>query len=566
MPVPSPAPEVPMTGTAAGGTVSLLVVEGSERRTVTVQKLPFTIGRKPGNDLVLADPRVSREHALILQEGDSLWLVDQSSKHGTFVNGQKIQRHSLRVNDRLEFGAREGMHVIFGPERVVTPASEELLSQIGELSSASDLEKLTLLLEAARKLNTTRVLDDILLTLLDLTLRLTRAERAYVFLRERDGRLRLAASRDARGKPLADDNTISRSSLNEAATSGCEFRGPDTSRFSDLSARNSIVAYDLRTVICIPLCRSGITGGGETRISAPNVRGVLYLDSHFASRDMSGVSHDVLRAIATEAAALVENAYLAEAEANNRRYEQELGIAADIQQNLMAINIPAVPFARVRARSVPCREIGGDFVDVIRTEDALNLVIVDVSGKGVSAALLASTLQGMLYSQITAGVPLAEIAAAVNRFLCLKRLEAKYATAVLVRVQDDGELQVVNCGHVLPLLVFEGKAEWLLGSNLPLGLLPDASYEAVSYHLQPGQRVLLYTDGITEATNRAEEFFDDDRLREAALAESPLEEIFHRLATFCEGTPAGDDCTVLEMWYCGRDRDATGETLQQVAD
>ncbi len=564
MPVPSSPPGVNTAGMAGVVAASLLVVEGAERRNVPLHKLPFTIGRKPGNDLVLTDPRVSREHAVILQEGESLWLVDQASKHGTFVNGQKVERHQLRINDRLEFGTREGMHVVFGPERVVTPTSEELLSQIGELSSASDLEKLTLLLEAARKLNTTRVLDDILLTLLDLTLRLTRAERAYVFLCERDGRLRLAAARDAHGKPLADDNTISRSILNEAATSGCEFLVTDTSRFSDLAARNSIVAYDLRTVICIPLGRAQAGSGSETRISVPDVRGVLYLDSHFASREMSGVSHDVLRAIATEAAALVENAYLAEAEANARRYQQELTIAASIQQNLMAINIPAVPFARVRARSVPCREIGGDFVDVIRTEDALGLVIADVSGKGVSAALLASTLQGMLYSQITAGVPLAEIAGAVNRFLCQKRLEAKYATAVLVRVRAEGEIELVNCGHVLPLLVSKGQADWLAGSNLPLGLLPEASYEAVRCRLVPGQRLLLYTDGVTEATNQAEEFFDEERLRQAALAEAPLDEIFRSLAAFCEGTPPNDDCTVLELRYAGlSDSDDTDGGLQQ---
>jgi sigma-B regulation protein RsbU (phosphoserine phosphatase) len=540
------------TGAPAMAAATLLVVEGQERRMVTLQKLPFSIGRKPGNDLVLSDPRVSREHAVITVDNDAVWLIDQGSKHGTYVNGQRVDRWQLKVNDRLEFGAREGIHVIFGPERMPTPTSEELLTHIGELQSASDLEKLTLLLEAARKLNTTRVLDDVLLTLLDLTLRLTRAERAYVFLRERDGRLRLAAARDSRGKPLADDNTISRSILNEAATAGCEFLVTDTSRFSDLAARNSIVAFDLRTVICIPLCRAPIGGRPEqTQVAAEDVRGVLYLDSHFASREMSGVSHDVLHAIATEAAALVENAYLVEADASARRYQQELAIAASIQQNLMAISIPEVPFATIRARSVPCREIGGDFVDVIRTSDALSVVITDVSGKGVSAALLASTLQGMFYSQITAGLPLAEIADAVNRFLCEKRIESKYATAVLVRLRANGEIEMVNCGHVLPLLVSGTKTQWMQDTNVPVGLLPVAKYEAARFKMKSGEKLLLYTDGVTEAMNAAEEFFEDERLQQAAVAASPLDEIFQQLAVFCAGTPLADDCTVIEMTYTG---------------
>ncbi|MFB3814886.1 MAG: SpoIIE family protein phosphatase [Terriglobales bacterium] len=551
----------------SGASATLLVVEGPERRTVAVRKLPFSIGRKPDNDLVLSDPRVSREHALIVQDKDALWLVDQNSKHGTFVNGQKVDRCQLQLNDRLEFGAREGIHVIFGPERVPTPTSEELLSHIGDLTTASDLEKLTLLLEAARKLNTTRVLEDVLLTLLDLTLRLTRAERAYVFLRERDGSLRLAAARDAHGKPLADDNTISRSILNEAATAGCEFLVTDTSRFSDLAARNSIVAYDLRTVICIPLSRAPIGGRpSDTEAGAQDVRGVLYLDSHFASREMSGVSHDVLHAIATEAAALVENAYLVEAEASARQYQQELAIAASIQQNLMAINIPEVPFAAVRARSVPCREIGGDFVDVIRTPDALALVIADVSGKGVSAALLASTLQGMLYSQIMAGVPLVDIATAVNRFLCQKRLEAKYATAVLARVHSDGEIEMVNCGHVLPLVVSGNDAQWVQGTNVPVGLFADSRYEALRFRLNSGDRLLLYTDGVTEATNKAGEFFEEERLREAVTGQSPMDEIFRRVAAFCAGSPPADDCTVLEMTYAGArpsdDTDPSGPRMR----
>jgi serine phosphatase RsbU (regulator of sigma subunit) len=544
---PSTVPPLP---DPSGGPV-LLVIDGAEQRTIPLHKVPFSIGRKPGNDLVLPDPRVSREHALITVEGDEYWLVDEGSKHGTFVNGQKVGRYRLRPNDRIELGTREGLHLIFGPEHPATPTSEELLTHIGELGSASDLEKLTLLLEAARKLNTTRVLDDVLLTLLDLTLRLTRAERAYVFLRERDGRLRMAAGRDAKGKPLGDDSTISRSIINEAAASGCEFLITDTSRYDNLAGRNSIVAFDLRTVICIPLCKARVTDQAQDENARPAVRGVLYLDSHFVSRETSAVSHDVLRAIATEAAALVENAYLVQAEEAARLYQKELTIAASIQQNLMPVVMPEVSFAVLRGRSVPCREIGGDFYDAITTRGGVALVVADVSGKGVSAALLASTLQGMIYSQVNTSTPLADIAAGLNDFLGKKHLETRYATLVLALLSPNGDLEIVNCGHVPPLVISGGETRWLEASNLPVGMLPEVTYTSVHARLQPGDRLVVYSDGVTEAANAAEEMFGGERLCAAAQHESPLDTIFAEVGRFCGGVRVSDDCTVLEVSYRG---------------
>ena len=330
------------------------------------------------------------------------------------------------------------------------------LSGIQISTDTTDLEKLTLFLEAARKLNTVGVLDEILMTLIDTTLKLIRAERGYVFLRDEEGQLRLAAGRNAKGEALLDDKTISHSILDEAMKSNSEFLFTDTSQSLDLAVRQSIVAYDLRTVICLPLRRPQVQTTRETNAGGPSagdVVGALYLDSRFASRDISSVSHDILRAIATEAASLIENARLVQAEEASRRYQQELAIAASIQQRLMAVTIPDVPFAKMRGRNLSCKEIGGDFFDVVTTEDGLAVILADVAGKGVSAALLASTLQGMVYSQLSARMPLVDIMAAVNRFFTQKHIGEKYATVVILRISSSGELEYVNCGHVPPLLV-----------------------------------------------------------------------------------------------------------------
>jgi serine phosphatase RsbU (regulator of sigma subunit) len=284
--------------------------------------------------------------------------------------------------------------------------------------------------------------------------------------------------------------------------------------------------------------------------------GALYVDSRFASHDISGVSTNILHAIATEAASLIENARLVQAEDAARRYQQELTIAATIQQRLMAVTIPEVPFARLTGRNLSCKEIGGDFFDAVNTPDGLAVVLADVSGKGVSAALLASTLQGMIYSQLTAGIGLTEIVTAVNHFFTHKHIGEKYATLVLVRLRRDGELEYINCGHVQPLMICNGEVMRAAHGNVPVGLLPGVTYESDRCNLHAGDRMILVTDGVTEAENATGDFFDNERL-EAAAKTGGMEEVFAAVSAFCAGTPLNDDCTVVELTYTGDSAEGT---------
>jgi len=226
-----------------------------------------------------------------------------------------------------------------------------------------------------------------------------------------------------------------------------------------------------------------------------------------------------------------------QAEEAARRYQQELAIAATIQQRLMAVTIPEVPFATLRGRNLSCKEIGGDFFDAVNTEDGLSVVLADVSGKGVFAALLASMLQGMVYSQLLARMPLPDIVAAVNRFFTQKHLGEKYATMIIARVDRQGHLEyeVRRPEH----------------GNLPVGLLADAVYESDHCTLQKGDRLVLVTDGVTEAENARGDFFDNERLEAVAAKSCSLEEIFGAVSNFCGGTPLSDDCTVVELVYTG---------------
>ena len=544
----------PISGVGSGVFPSLIFVQGTEQRTLFLDHTPFTIGRKMEKDLAIADPRVSRDHALIISESGKFFVEDQGSKHGTFVNGERVQRKVLERNDRLEFGARDSIYAVFHPQNITTNTARDFLSQISGIqisNEVTDLEKLTIFLEAARKLNTTGVLDEILLTLLDVTLKLTGSERGYVFLKTADGSLRLAAGRNSKGDLLLDDKTISHSILEDALRANSEFLLTDTSQSLDLSGRQSIVAYDLRTVICIPLRKMQVQTRGRAGADASAVgeaMGALYVDSRFASRDISKVSGDILHVVATEAASLIENARLVQAEEESRRYQQELSIAASIQQRLMAVTIPEVPFARIIGKNLSCKEIGGDFFDAVNTDDGLAVVLADVAGKGVSAALLASTLQGMVYSQLVAGTPLTEIVGSANRYLTSKRIGEKYATVIIARLRHDGDLEYVNCGHVPPLLVCGGEVIRPSHGNLPVGLLPDATYESDRYSLHSGDRLVLVTDGVTEAENAEGEFFDNERL-EIAAKKGTMQDIFAAVSAFCGNTPLSDDCTVVEMTY-----------------
>jgi serine phosphatase RsbU (regulator of sigma subunit) len=304
-----------------------------------------------------------------------------------------------------------------------------------------------------------------------------------------------------------------------------------------------MVQQSIRMVYCIPLRKRA--AGAD--IHEKDILGVLYLDSRLQPGKLSQVDNDLLDTIATEAAALVENAFLAQAEEASRRYREELNIAAAIQQGLMEFAIPNLPYAKVHARSVACKDVGGDFYDVIATPDGLYIVIADISGKGVSAAILASTLQGLLYGLLLAGQPLADIADVANRYICEKNVQ-KYATMILVKLDPDGGFEYVNCGHVQPLLANSNGVKRLENANMVVGLIEEATYQSERLQLKAGDRIVLATDGVTEAEGHDGEFFGEARL-ESAVEGANIEGVLSKVETFMAGTPPNDDFTMLEVLY-----------------
>jgi phosphoserine phosphatase RsbU/P len=533
----------------------LVVVEGTDRRNLMLDHFPYTVGRRTDRDLVLTDPRVSREHAQFMRENDGIYVEDQNSRQGTFVNGERISRRKLLRNDRLEFGVQGASFVLFNPDRSVSSIAQQFISQFSSwkpsTGAGSDFELLNVFLEAARKLNSTHLLEDVLQTLLEASLRLTKAERGFVFLRDPSNELVMAAGRDKDGEVIRDDSTISKSVLRDAVKSASEFLVTDTSDSEKLSGRESVVAQNLKSVICIPLRRTNIQGKAveAAKTGGAELLGVLYLDSHFLSGKLSSVNQDILRTIANGAAALVENASLVESEEIARRAQQEMAIAADIQQRLMSVTVPDVPYAKVSAVSYPCIAIGGDFFDLVFTDKGLSLIVADVSGKGVPAAVVASILQGMLYSHLAEDASLSKTIATVNKFLFEKIGGQRYATLVIARLSKDGELELMNCGHVPPILISGESVTKLDDGNLPVGLIPMAQFKSAKHQLKPGDRIVVVTDGVTEAEDASGVFFGNDRLEKCCPG--GVDGIERAVNEFRGSTPLSDDCTLTEMIYRG---------------
>ena len=193
----------------------VILVDGTIETAIVVAASPFTVGRAPDRDLVLSHPYVSRKHAEIVFDEGAFFVVDMGSRHGTFVNGMRVDRQRLSTNDAIHFGSIDGPVLRFDSQVGGSHSTiRDLLGQIQSISAPnSDLEKLRWFLEAARKLNTVGAVDQILASLVETTLQLTKVERGYVFLVDEAGNLNLAVGRSSTGEALADDSTLSRTAV-----------------------------------------------------------------------------------------------------------------------------------------------------------------------------------------------------------------------------------------------------------------------------------------------------------------------------------------------------------------
>lgn len=528
------------------GEATLLIDVGGEHRKLAIAKSPFFLGRADECDATIADLKVSRQHAKVVIEGADYYIVDCESRHGTFVNGSRCERAKLENNDEITFGVA-GVKIVFRRGNAVAHTADNstniLLSRLVAQSDTSDLEKLRLFLEAARSLTGGVVVNEVLGNMLDYALKITKAERGFVYLKDaaKGGKAVLACGRDNKGASLTNDAKVSHSVVQEALASAAEFITGDALKQQALAERQSILINELRTVIAIPL------RARQRGTSPPEADGVLYLDSRSVSLNLSGVSHEVLRALASECAAVLESAKLVAAEQAALQYRKEMDIAASIQRSLTSASKVETDFVRVNACSIPCREVGGDFFDVHVSPDAVTVIVADVSGKGVSAALLASVIHGMFYAQMTSGARLVDAIASVNSFLCSRVAGQKYATLLAAQLNRDGKLVLVNCGHVPAILAQDGKVMHVEDGDMPVGLIAQVDFHVIERELPAGSRLCILTDGISETENAEGAEFGTQSIGDFLSADEPIRKILDAVESFCGNVEAQDDRTLLVL-------------------
>jgi sigma-B regulation protein RsbU (phosphoserine phosphatase) len=273
----------------ARGSRLVIVEPGGVRREVVIAPCPFRIGRQTGNELTLRDSRISRQQAQINAVDGVLVLEDLGSRHGTFVNGDRVLRHELKPKDSIDFGVPDSYRLIYVGEGATI---EELLERVEnpapEHAGSRELYHLGVLLEVARTLGTGLSLEDVLTTVVDAAIQLTRTERGVLLLRN-PGRedLETAVARDAqRGTLRPEQVQISSSVLKRVVTSRRELIVSDTGDEPGMQQQASVARLELHTVVAIPLDKLPMIESLDATISTRQgeLLGVLYLDSHVASR------------------------------------------------------------------------------------------------------------------------------------------------------------------------------------------------------------------------------------------------------------------------------------------
>jgi serine phosphatase RsbU (regulator of sigma subunit) len=546
-----------------GEAVLEVVSPDGARRYVRITQAPFHIGRgaETGNHLQLSDRRISRNCAAIVMEANRFYLEDRGQRRGLYVNGEKIESRALDDGDSVTFGLEDSYEIIFRSSHSTGEESlPHLLTRIehitsSEPASGGGLRKLNLLLEATTLLHSQLPLDSVLGTMLDHAVAVTDADRGLLLEADATGTLKVRLARRSGGLRLPPESlTPSQTAIQLALKKQSSVITEDLAQAEmDLQAAQSIVAQRLRAVVVIPLYAMSRANTDQSMINIKRgaFLGVLYLDSRRPAA-FSKLDRQILDALAADAASILDNARLVERERERQRLEEQLNIARGIQQALLPRGFREYPHLAISGINTPCLAVGGDYFDVFPLSDNRTaFLIADVSGKGLGAALLTNLLQGAL-SGMTLGTDPGRVFNHINRFLCDHAEVGRYATMFFGILDDQGNLEFINAGHPSPFLIRRGVAEEAFTEgSYPVGLVPEAEYTATCLKLEPGDTVVLFSDGITEAMDPEEQMYGVARLREVLSGhmDTPLDEIqrsvLESVENFARGAHQADDVTLL---------------------
>jgi serine phosphatase RsbU (regulator of sigma subunit) len=423
-----------------------------------------------------------------------------------------------------------------------SPQVTASLDSVGELRRQA--ERLHLLNDIHRVLDQSMELAGVLDLILDRAFDALSPGEALIFLKQADGSYRRAAQRSAGN--LGAEHLYSETLIREVAEKGMAALVTDTGIDPKMAGAESILGLGVLSLVAAPLLDTTGSLGMIALTSKKSTR--------FGNEDL-----ELLVSLASIAAMRIRNVALAEKAAEEAaargRLEEELNLARQIQEALLPSGLPDIEGYELYGGNVPSRGVSGDYYTVVERHggDEFVLMVADVSGKGMAASLLTFSLEALAAGPIDNGQPADEICSRVCRRLYKRTLPAKYATMFLAVLDpQDNTLNFCNAGHNSGLLLTaKGGVQQLHSSGPPVGLLPESIYEESTVQFEREDLLVLYTDGITEASDPDDEEYGIERLakicklRRQDDLELLAEAIQRDLDTFTRGVPYADDRTLL---------------------
>jgi phosphoserine phosphatase RsbU/P len=539
------------TAAYAGPSAELVIDSPNEPSLrIRLEKDSYKLGRSGTNDLPFpTDQSLSREHLVFERTQDGWTIRDLASRNGTQVNGTRVTSAtplthgdritaghlSIRYDARGEFADAKIRDVQF----VDQPGSQAVPhgSVTADLSSALETSmQLGALVRAGRELAGHCPLEELFPLILKLTIEAVKASRGAVMTLEPGGEI---MARAVHGEGLR----ISMAVRDRVIQQRKSLLVRDTSVDVDFADRKSIIAQEIRSFLAVPLQTD------------EQVIGLIYLDSPRLVREFTTDELNLVTVMANIAAIRIEHARLIEAEKARLLMARELERAADIQRRLLPAKPPDIPGLDLAGYNAPCRTVGGDYYDFLPYPDGrIALFIGDVSGKGMGAALLMSSLQARSLVLFEKPGELGAQVAHLNRITASNCPENCFVTFCAVVLDPaTGTLRYCNAGHNAPLLLHaSGNLESLEPTGTVLGILPSASYEEKTCLLNSGDVLLLFSDGVTESCRPdVDEEFGEEQLvtllqsQPDHAAGTIIDSIKTALASFTGGTPAADDVTLI---------------------
>ncbi len=521
------------------------------------------LGRAAECSVVLAESSISRRHAELEYASGRARVRDLGSHNGTRVNGNAIDGwRNIGPGDQLTLGRAsftvgggldsQALMTIVGDHQSngVAITWQEATGRGGKSSTSAAsargagkrAELFTVLAEAGSLLISTSAPEDLFEPILDLVDAAVAPGRALiVLLDEASGEPHVRASR-VRGGGTAANLMLSRTVVKRVLGERVSFLIEDAQHDADFQSQVSIVSQGVRTAMAAPL------------FDNENVIGLLYADSADLHDRYTTDELKAFSLLANCVAVALTQARYRVVEIVKQRLETELGAARRIMGALLAEETPSVQGWELVTHLVSCTEVGGDLYDIQVLQDGRVLVVVgDVSGKGLGAALLVSSLLPLLRGLAGPGLDPSALVARLDEVLFPVTEPIRYAT-IFVGVLDPatGRLEYANAGHNPPYLVrADGAVEELAPGGPPVALLGEGSWKLREVTLAAGDLLALYSDGIPEAWNAEDEDYTDARLRDLLAASRSLpiggirDAVLADLATFVADAPVSDDVTLV---------------------